>query len=308
MLPATPVVADAPTSVTFQAEAWYQPDPACTTPAGCATAPPPSSPYPAGTLHVAADAGQETARSYLALAPTFVPSGATLTSAQLIIPVDADTTANGSLQPDTATLQACVSFQPVTSAEGSFSEPPSTDCSHAVALHYGASPQPTFSADVTPLLAGAPVALANGAVSLAILPAAPAPAASWHVVFSTHDRASPPTPPASLLLSFTSGVSTGIVTPVTSQGVGNTSTVTVRPPDFSVPSVPPTVSRRPTAPSLAPQIANQQPVAAVQTPRLIAYQYPEALLIPFALALLGWVIVKVMTGDLNDAGVSGSRP
>lgn len=197
----------------FGPETWYQPNPACATPVGCTTAAPPAmNPYGAGTLHVAASAGTETASSYLAVGRVATPAGATLTAAALTIPLDTATTGNGSSMPDTATLQVCPATGTITANEGEFDAPPTTSCMERVQLAYTSTPVPAFRADVSALIPSLNAGLADGTALLGVLPSAPSPTASWHVVFSSDDRPQPPTPAPTLALTYaTAGVAAPVV-------------------------------------------------------------------------------------------------
>src|SRR3954451_18415620 len=102
--------AQADTSATLPdvAEAWYAAAPidVCTTPLGCPPDQVPTSPYPAGSLHVGVAAGQETARSYVQ--PDFnQPTGATLLSGTMTLHVDTRQS-DGSLPPESAKILACL--------------------------------------------------------------------------------------------------------------------------------------------------------------------------------------------------------
>jgi len=194
------------TEASFGAETWYQPAPGCAPSVGCAApvTPPPSNPFGAGTLHVGVSAGQETARTVLAIGAGKAPAGGTLTAAALTIPLDTKTPGNGSAAPETATLQVCTAMGPISSNEGEFDPPPAADCTLSAPLTYSADPSPEFRGDLSPLLPALDAGLASGTLDLEILPLSPAPTATWRVVFSSHDRPSPPTPPASLTLTYTS--------------------------------------------------------------------------------------------------------
>ena len=182
-------------TVTPSVEAWYQPNPTCALPVGCVglgslpvqppVAPPAEIPFtlfPAGSMHVAVDGGQETARSYLSFSlPLF---DVTLTAASLDIPLDL-AQADGSITPESAQLQVC-SFQgSITAANGSIEAPPTAACTKSAKASYVPTGTPRLHADLTPLLGD----LAAGA-GLVLLPdAAVAQTDAWHVVFSAHDRA-----------------------------------------------------------------------------------------------------------------------
>lgn len=294
---------------TFDVEAWYQPGPACVTPFGCSAVPlPPSNPYGEGTLHVAVSAGQETARTYLGLAPVSPPPDALLSRAVLTIPVDASTPGNGSANPSAATLQVCISGADVADVEGAFDDPPRADCEGAVRMTYADAPTPTFTAEVTGMLAELVPALEAGSLNLVVLPAAPTPTSTWRVVFSAHDRAQPPSPPASLRLSFE-----------TDDG-GSGPVVTVPPDDtpgadlFVLPSSPftdeslfsplPPSAAPPTegAPSTAPMTPS---ASAIDFPTTVPFQYPAVLLLPAGLFGLAVLIVGVMKADVSPGAAAG---
>jgi len=234
----------------FGTQTWYQPDPSCQTPAGCSPVTPPAAdPYPAGTLHVARSGGQETARTYLALASTELPQAATVTSATLTIPVDT-AMADGSMAPETATLQVCPASGAVATADGSFDPPPPTSCVDSVPLTYAATPVPELTADLGSLLSGQQAQLASGTLVLGVLPQDPSatPTASWHVVFSADARQPATPPPPSLTIDYqTAG----------SQEPAPTGS-------DPAPSAPPAAAATPSTPAaVIPRATPAQPVPAV---------------------------------------------
>src|SRR6059058_5253196 len=81
--------ADTSATVPDAAEAWYAAAPidVCTTPLGCPPDQVPTSPYPAGSLHVGVAGGQETARSYVQPDLSQL-SGATLLRGTMALHVD----------------------------------------------------------------------------------------------------------------------------------------------------------------------------------------------------------------------------
>ncbi len=305
-------------------EAWYQLNPTCSTPAGCQAppaapaapvpAPPaplpvavptgvPTSPYPAGTLHVAVTAGTETARTVLGL-PTDVAGG--VTAAQLSVPLDLDP-ADGSAMPETAKLLVCLTKAPVVSVEGSLDAPPTTDCGKTTPLAYVATPEPHLQADLAPLLSALP-----GATGLVLLPdrARLTPTEAWHVVFSTTGRGdSTKTGPAVLQ-----------VTPVDAPP----STEEQPPPADAAPAVGPVdvpleasapvadvepelggtaVALPVTEPGLPDQPAAQLAPAAntVALPESIrvGYAYPGVWLLPLALLVVVPLVGRALTADLT---------
>jgi hypothetical protein len=280
-------------------EAWYQPNPTCTSPLGCIglgtlpagpPAPIPLTAYPAGSMHVAVDGGQETARTYLSFSlPLF---DVTLTGASLDIPLDL-AQADGSVTPDVAQIQVC-SFQGgLTAANGSIDTPPTASCAASAKASYVPTSTPHLHADLTPLLG----ALSSGA-GLVLLPdaASVAPTDTWHVVFSAHDRAdAAKTPPAAMTVTLTPVETPDLdeptVTPPVSTGVA--------PPPLGSVSVPPPVGapQQPTVNNPAPQV----PVQALPQARTITvgYAYPIVWLLPLAFLLAVPVVARSLTRDLT---------
>jgi len=287
-------------------EAWYQPNPTCGSPVGCVglgslpaqppvqppVAPPSLTPYPAGSMHVAVDAGQETARSYLSFSlPLF---DATLTAASIDIPVDL-TQADGSVTPEAAQIQIC-SFQgSITAANGSIDQPPVASCSASAKASYLATGTPHFHADLTKLLP----ALSSGA-GLVLLPdaASVAPSDAWHVVFSAHDRAdTAKTAPATLSVSLSP-----IETPSFDETPVVAPPVTIAPPaigSVTLPVAPLEVPPAPTVQNPAPTV----PVQTVPQARTITvgYAYPTVWLLPLAFLLIVPLVARTLTKDLTPA-------
>lgn len=297
--------------VTPTLESWYQPDPTCAQATGCLTGTPlpltppidiPTSPYPAGTMHVGYASSAETARTYLTFPFTNV-TGA-ITGAVLDVPLDVDP-ANGSAVPETAKLQACLATGDLIPTQGSLSAPPSVDCSQHAVVKYVATPTPHLTADLKPLLLGLPTTS-----GIALLPDAEAlaetPTDAWRVVFSSHDRAdAAKTPPAVLSLTMTSeAVSTPVVeeVPVVSSpelgGVVTTPDlgsgfVAAPPVDAGV--VAPSVD----APTVTPQAGQPQVVPQAAETVTFGYQYPVVWLLPLALLVLAPMAARALTKDLE---------
>jgi hypothetical protein len=278
------------------AEAWYQPNPTCASPAGCVTTdalpaqPPaevPMTAYPAGSLHVGLVAGQEIARSYLSFSLSLVDQE--LTGAVLDIPLDA-APQDGSVQPETAKVLVCSFSGSVTPENGSIATPPTASCNAAAAAAYVATPAPHLHADLAPLLSD----LANGS-GLALVPdvAKSAQTDIWQVVFSSHDRADPAkTAPASL------GVTLTDVAPEEEPPV-------VAPPVAEVPQAPPLVSaplpttdipQAPTVSEPAPAVGNPVPQARTVN---VGYAYPTVWLLPLAFLVVVPLVARSLTRDLT---------
>jgi hypothetical protein len=106
-------------------QAWYAQAAPCLTVIDCAPLPV-VSPYPEDTLHVAVSAGQETARTYLAL-DFDLPRGGRLTGGTLTLPLDIDP-AHGAAAPETAAMVACLTTHKFKDVRGSIEAPPGAKC------------------------------------------------------------------------------------------------------------------------------------------------------------------------------------
>lgn len=135
-----PAIAEPSATVGDVAEAWYASAPidVCSTPLGCPPQQVPTSPYPAGSLHVGVAGGRETARTYLQPDLARLPFGATMLSGTMTLHVDTANT-DGTLSPDAARILACL----VTAAfpdgtQGAASAPPAVDCTTSAKPTYDA--------------------------------------------------------------------------------------------------------------------------------------------------------------------------
>lgn len=293
--------ADDTTTLVPSSAAWYQPNPTCSAPSGCLTtgslpAPPPVdvplSPYPAGTIHVAVDAGQETARAYLGFPVSSITG--TVTGGTLDVPLDV-AQASGSAQPETAQVQACLVSGTITSTEGSIAQPPAVNCDKDAVLSYVATPAPHLHADLGPLLDG--LLTTSG---IALLPDATkvAPTDAWHVVFSAASRADDAkTDPPVMKLSVTAE---DVVEPPVD--VPSEAPVAVT-PDLNVgtPSIPDTTVPPVTDPQVQAPVS--QPAAPVTQPQLVTvgYAYPAVWLLPLAFLVLVPLAASALTKDLTPA-------
>ena len=293
--------ADDTTTLVASTAAWYQPNPTCAQASGCLTTgslpvPPPVdiplSPYPAGTLHVGYDAGQETARAYLGF-PTSSVDG-TVTAGVLDVPLDV-TPADGSTQPETSHIQACLVTATITSTEGSISQPPAVSCDQHATLTYVAKPSPHLHADLGPLLAG--LLTTNG---LALLPDATkvAPTDAWRVVFSAASRTdAAKTDPPVMKLAVTPTSSDFVDTPVdlpTAAPVVAGPALSAGSPSIPDVTVPPVAD--------APQVTapQPQPVAAPRTVT-VGYAYPVVWLLPLLFLVLVPLAARALTKDLTPS-------
>lgn len=297
--------ADTTTTIAPTTEGWYQPNPSCAAPVGCLTpsglpAPTPAtSPYPARSLHVGYTAGQETARTYLAL-PT---AGTTLslTAGHLTVPLDT-AAADGDSNSATAKLQVCLTFKPIVAVDGSVDAPPKTDCTASAAMTYVATPAPHFEADLASLLDRL-----IGATGLALLPdgTQAKPSDSWRVVFSAHDRTdAAKTAPASIALTMedppTAPSAEGQGAPLPDSGT----------PDFTAVAPPVGTGFAPGPAVDAPVVTGPAPAVVPSTttgpvtvtqPRLITvgYAYPAVWLLPLGFLLLIPTVARALTRDLT---------
>lgn len=295
-------IADAATStqkLVPSAEAWYQPNPTCATPAGCVTTdalpaqPPvaiPLTPFPAGSLHVGYVAGQEIGRSYLSFSLSLVDQ--TVSAATLDVPLDT-APVDGSVQPETAKVLVCSFSGSVTPAYGSIASPPAAECTASAAATYVATPSPHLHADLAPLLS----ALGNGS-GLALIPdaAKSAPTDVWRVVFSSHDRAdAAKTAPASLNVTLTD-----VAQPVEEPPV-------VVPPVADVPQAPQVGTITPPLPATdlprAPQVTGPAPAVPAAIPQArtvtVGYAYPAVWLLPLAFLIIVPLVARSLTKDLT---------
>lgn len=282
-------------------EAWYQPNPSCGTPAGCVTtgtlpaappAPVPSSPFPAGSMHIGWAGGTEIARSYLAF--DFGSLEGALTDAQLDVPLDV-AQADGDLQSATAKVQVCLAIGAIAPVEGALDSPPGVDCASQVAMTYVATPAPHLHADLSSLVRDLP-----SSSGLALLPDATKNAQTdvWQVTFSAHNRIdAAKTPPAALTVTSEDAPSDVPTTdPLADlpQAEPTSGTALAGPP------LPPLV--QPPAPTDAPPQVSvptvSQPVAAPRT-ITVGYAYPVVWLLPLALLVVVPLATRALTKDLS---------
>jgi len=181
-------------------DGWYAPPPTCALPSGCGPVSPTPSPvdrYPAHTLHVGVTGGIEDARTYLKFDPA-LPDGATPTKSTLTMPIAPS--GDGSVQPETAMVVACLATAPFSPGEGTVGAPPAVDCNTSGPAEYAAGPPATLTVDLSPFLVRWKDTANNGIV---LLPSPrTAPGTTWHVAFSAHDRAGSDVPPASIEVRY----------------------------------------------------------------------------------------------------------
>jgi len=274
-------------------EAWYEPDPTCSTPLGCVSteglptvAGP--SPYPAGTMHVATRAGQEAARSYLSF---IVPPLADLRGAVLEVPLSEDP-ADGSVAPSSSQVLVCPFEGTIVPVEGSRATPPTALCATNARAVYVPGPRPHLHADLGSLREQ----LERGA-GLALVPDPAGPSAAtdaWHVVFSSHGRTNAGSTPAAVLrLLVASDENVGqSPTPAAVPHIGTTTAPPLRPEGMSAPEV-----NTPAAPIAQPGTPGTTTTARTRAAS-VGYAYPVVWLLPLAFVTLVPATARALTRDL----------
>jgi hypothetical protein len=284
-------------SPVITAASWYQPDPLCSTPLGCGFLPlPPISPYPKGTYHVGTAVGRQIARAFIAVHLSQLAG--TAHGGTLTIPLDTATT-DGSLDPQAAKVNVCITYQAVTDVEGGFDNPPSANCLPAASAKYVAKPTPRLVANLEPL--GGKLA---GAKGFALLPAAAAPTAAWQIAFKLPTAKAQAAQSPTLKLLVGDVAKTARPTPTgtpthrsgthgsggSSTGLGGGSVVE------PAPTLPPAVAQVPpddTDPVVAAPAAKRGRFVTV------GYQYPEIWLLPILALILVPFTLRALTRDLT---------
>jgi hypothetical protein len=302
-------------TVAVATDAWYAASSACTaSPTGCLPAAPQTAAYPTKTLHAGATAGQEDSRTYLTLNLTALPAGTALSGGTLRLPISSGQ--DGSLSPDTATLQACaVTATFKDDVEGASTAPPAVDCKKATApakyvAAAGSAPE-MYTVDLTPFASAWTLGAATQGIVL--MPSAETAAGStWHATFSAHDRDVPAPQHISALVTYASAAgdiaapfddSAAAVTPETGNDSASFAAPPLAPvasdslPSSSVPATTPQIA--PQAPPV-PTVQQFQPQAAVTVG---GFAYPAVFLLPILFAVgCGW-LGRALTRDLQPAVV-----
>lgn len=275
--------------VALGAEAWYASPQLCLLPSTCLPISIGKAPiYPAGTLHIAAAAGSESARTYLSLRQPLA-QGVVIKNALLRLPLDTSTT-DGSVAPDLAKVKACTTTVRIKTVSASTASPPAVNCTDAPTSRVIGTPVRELDIDLRPI-AGR---LATPGTSLALLPVLSL-GATWNVTLSSDQRAKGSETTPVLLLSTVAadtGVPTASPTPTPSS-----SEPAVVPP-VVIPSVPapPQASEAPAGPASEPVIA---PEAMSLPSRAKGFDYPVVFLVPL-LVLAGLLAFgRQLTGPLT---------
>jgi hypothetical protein len=281
------------------AESWYASTPllGCTSPIGCPPiAPPPTTSYPAHTLHVGVTDGQETARTYVEPDFSALPAGANLLSGTVVLPVSTDPNA-GTSSPDTAQMEACLVTKPITDGvSGSTSQPPATDCKTHAPAKYDAK-RLLVTVNLAPFLAAWAAGTPHYGIDLQ-----PAPnqalSASWQVAFNGRQlpRVRHIRTVFTLSVLPVTSTPTAVAAPPASAPPAPAPVPAAAPPPVSgpAPSAGPVTAPSPAPTGNAPVVAGNTTAAA---PRPAGFQYPAVMLLPLAF-LAGLVFVaRVFTSD-----------
>lgn len=305
-------------TVPLTSDAWYRTAPICALPTGCPPAETPSR-YAAGTLHVGVQFGAEDSRTYLTLDLSTLPSGTKPAGGHLRLPL-ASGKQDGTFQPETAKIQACLVTGPVAQADGSFAKAPTADCqavsTPAVFVPAAGATAAAFTVDLTSLATAWQDSGSPG--SLVLLPGeAPAQTDNWHAAFNGSKRTgaglakitaavsyvstvvdlveqpppSPPPPPVFV------PVDTSFAPPLTS----GTDTGFASTPTFTAAEVVPVpVVNQPSTEQVAVSATLTVPVALLLSNE---FKYPAVFLLPLLLlGAAGWV-GRALTRDLVPARV-----
>lgn len=170
-------------TVAFGAEAWYSSPELCLTSSICLPiASPATATYPAGTLHIAEAAGNESARTYLSLRRP-LSRGQIVRSGVLRLPLDIDP-ADGSVAPDLAKIKACTTTVRIKAVDGVTTKPPAVDCANAPVSRVIGIPATELDINLGPIARR----LSTPGTSLALLPVLSV-GATWDVTLSSDLRA-----------------------------------------------------------------------------------------------------------------------
>lgn len=287
--------ADPSVTVGDIAEAWYASAPidVCSTPLGCPPQQVPTSPYPAGSLHVGVASGQETARSYVQPDLSRLPFGATLLSGTMTLHVDTANT-DGTLSAASAHILACLVTAPFSDGtQGSPTKPPPTDCTTSAKPVYDAK-SAVFTVDLTTFLQAWDAGKQQLGIALVPNQSEVSQTDAWHVTIGGRKQSG--AKPVTSIVSYRAPA------PDAGFGIPGGAPIFVPPPPapVTVPPVPLPGAASP-VPVPAPVVAPPSPPAAPLAQRPVAFagpiQNPAAFLAP--LALLAGVVffARLFTRD-----------
>jgi len=248
-------------------------------------------------MHVGVTAGIEEARTYLKFEPA-TPEGSTQTGGTLTIPVGP--TGDGSSAPETATVVACLAVAPFSPGEGTVAAPPAVDCTTTSAATYAAGPPATLTVDLTPFLVRWRDGGANNGIALVPAPNA-APAATWHVAFSAHDRTGSAVPPPGIELHFDGTPAPPAASTDAPSAVDEPATDVIITPGSGITGLLGAPVFAPPASAASPIVGQSKSPDVVSSPRLVGrvgpgFAYPVVLAAPLVLlalaGYLGWALTQ----------------
>ena len=288
-----------------QADGWYRTAPVCALPAGCPEAP---SPYSAQSLHVGVNLGQEEARTTLLLDLSALPAGTKPVGGQLRLPILTGPQ-DGTRNPETAKLRACLVTEPVTDVDGAFAAPPEADCegasSDAVFVPATAQAPAAFTVDLSALAFAWEDALVPGALTL--VPGEVAPPDTWHVAFPDRELKGDG-PKVTAAVSFASSSvgddfeAPAVFAPVDSFGSTDAPAIdtSVSAPGPAL-DAPVTVAEGPEQPAAAAPAPQAAPPAVVPVAAVVdtAFRYPAVFLLPLLFAAGAAWLGRALTRDLS---------
>jgi hypothetical protein len=269
------------TVVALGAEGWYRSPQLCLLSICLPISSPLAQAYPAGTLHIGAAGGSESARTYLALRhPLDVTTG--VLGGTLRLPLDTSPL-DGSIAPDLAKVEACTTRVPIRAVAGATTTPPAVDCQGAPVSRSIGTPAVELDIDLRPIARR----LDKRGTGIALLPVLSL-GSTFDVTVSTDTRAKgSDTTPVLILDTVTKTVPTTPAT-VPSPSPSDTTAIGGIPP-VAAPPIP-----MPAQASQAPVESVPEPVIAPQAlsspSRAHGFDYPAVFLVPLLVlaALLGF--------------------
>lgn len=293
-------------TVADRAEAWYAAAPVdtCTTPLGCPPAQVPTSPYPAGTLHVGLAGGRESARTYVVPDLAKLPVGATAATGTMTLPVASDTQ-SGTQSPDKAAVKACLVTSTVhDGVQGATSTPPTVDCSLSVAVVYVAAKN-VFTVDLTTFLGAWSTGKPQDGIALVPDTAKAAPSDAWHVAFNGRKRAGVAHIGSAVTFTTSSAAGSPPSIPPNPHGGSMVVPTAAPPPAPQQLSLPPAAATPQDPGAAAPQVAGRPPTTVVARPVAFSrgFQYPMAFLAPLALLAGAVFLARLFTRDATPLGL-----
>lgn len=242
--------------VTLGIESWYDLSSTCVSTGVCVS---PNMFLPKGTLHVSVSAGALSTLTALQIPATAVPRGSTVTGGTLKVPLDTLSAGNGSATPELSHVEICPTTEQITANAGGTAPAPTGNCSVKALATIVGTPATELDFDLTPIAA----ALSTPGTNL-VLTAADIGTQSdtWHVVFSSNDRTSPPTAAPSLSLTYIPGRPATAAQPGADGGIGGPLGAAPAKPTKKPPSTVPAATQPAPGPGPAVAIPPAVPPAA----------------------------------------------